>query len=270
VTLDQLGIRRLSQEKRTQRREGVYEAPSIDVLLATNMISVGVDVPRLGAMVVAGQPKSTSEYIQATSRVGRERPGLVISVYNWARPRDLSHYETFCHYHRTLYRQVEAMSVTPFAPRALDRGLTGVLASLLRLCGPEWNANDGAGKVDPVSEHAVTAREAIRDRAAQQLEHPAAVALGERLDHLLDEWKKEAAVGQRNLVYRRRGKSDADVSLLEEPGIEGWSRWTVPTSMRNVETAVPLVLRPTGIGPPTMDWERPERSAPLPDPEAST
>ena len=76
-------------------------------------------------MVVAGQPKSTSEYIQATSRVGRRYPGLVLSVYNWARPRDLSHYETFEHYHRTLYRQVEALSVTPFAPRALDRGLTG-------------------------------------------------------------------------------------------------------------------------------------------------
>ena len=67
---------------------------------------------------------------------------------------------------------------------------------------------------------------------------------------LLDEWKKEAAVGQRTLVYQRRGKSDTDVSLLQEPGIEGWSRWTVPTSMRNVETAVPLKLRRDGISAP--------------------
>ncbi len=263
--LDQLGVRRTSQARRPPSKPGEFVPLSIDVLLATNMISVGVDVPRLGAMVVAGQPKSTSEYIQATSRVGRDRPGLVISVYNWARPRDLSHYETFCHYHRTLYRQVEAMSVTPFAPRALDRGLTGVLASLLRLCGPDWNANDGAAKVDPVDGKAVSARAAIRARADDQLEHVATAALADRVDNLLDAWKAEAAVGQRNLVYQRRGKSDADVSLLLEPAIEGWSRWTVPTSMRNVETTVPLVLRPTGISPPTDDWEPPERSAPLPD-----
>jgi hypothetical protein len=262
ATLDQLAVRRESQDQRTQRKDG--DPLSIDVLLATNMISVGVDVPRLGAMIVAGQPKSTSEYIQATSRVGRQYPGLVIAVYNWARPRDLSHYETFCHYHRTLYRQVEAFSVTPFAPRALDRGLTGVLASLLRLGGPGWNPNPGAGLVDPADSRAVRARETIRARADDQLGHPGALALEERITKLLEAWKTEASVGQRTLVYHRRGKSDSDVSLLQEPGIEGWSRWTVPTSMRNVETAVPLKLRPEAIGLPGADWEAPERSAPLP------
>ncbi len=258
--LDRLFEQRLSQAKREVSKDG-GGLGSIDVLLATNMISVGVDIPRLGTMVVAGQPKSTSEYIQATSRVGRQHPGMVIAVYNWARPRDLSHYETFCHYHRTLYRQVEALSVTPFAPRALDRGLTGVLASLLRLSGPAWNANPGAGLVDPAAEPAARAREAIRKRA-EQVDHDAAELLAERVNVLLEAWKAEAAVGQRTLVYQRRGRSGSDISLLQEPGIEGWSRWTVPTSMRNVETAVPLKLRPDGITAPAEDWDPPERSAP--------
>lgn len=105
---------------------------SPDVVLATNMISVGVDVDRLGLMSVMGQPQMTSEYIQATSRVGRSRPGLVVTMFNAAKSRDLSHYESFTSYHRALYKQVEATGATPFAPRALDRALHGLLVILAR------------------------------------------------------------------------------------------------------------------------------------------
>lgn len=101
-------------------------------VLASNMISVGVDISRLGLMVVNGQPKSTAEYIQATSRVGRGLPGLVVTLYNFGRPRDVSHYEHFQSYHGALYRGVEATSVTPWAPRARDKGLHAVLISLAR------------------------------------------------------------------------------------------------------------------------------------------
>ena len=78
---------------------------------------------RLGPMIAVGQPKATAEYIQATNRLGRDLkgPGLVVTIYNWARPRNLSHYEAFAQYHATFYRHVEALSVTPFAARALDR-----------------------------------------------------------------------------------------------------------------------------------------------------
>src|SRR3712207_5046156 len=112
----------------------LFRSRPIDVLLATSMLQVGVDVARLGLMVVTGQPKNTAEYIQASSRVGRDprRPGLVVTLLNWTRPRDLAHYEDFEHYHATFYRQVEALSVTPYTRRALDRSSTAMFVAAVR------------------------------------------------------------------------------------------------------------------------------------------
>jgi Helicase conserved C-terminal domain len=103
-----------------------------DVVLATSMFGTGVDVLRLGMMVVNGQPKSTAAYIQATGRVGRKSGGLVIDFLRASRPRDLDHYEHFIGYHRALYRSVEPVTVAPFSPRARDRGLGPLEVVLLR------------------------------------------------------------------------------------------------------------------------------------------
>src|SRR3954451_18422 len=128
-----------------------------DVVLATSMLQVGVDVGRLGLMLVVGQPKNTAEYIQASSRVGREssKPGLVVTLANRSRPRDMAHYEQFEHYHDTFYANVEALSVTPFSEAALERGLTGLIVSAARVMDAtaapteslSAEANTGAGRI---------------------------------------------------------------------------------------------------------------------------
>jgi hypothetical protein len=129
-----------------------HERQRVDCAIATNMISVGLDISRLGLMVVHGQPTTHSEYIQATSRVGRddERPGLVITLLNFHRPRDRSHYERFRHYHESFYRSVEVGSVTPFSARALDRGLAGAMVALARHGMPALTPSQGVEKVGDV------------------------------------------------------------------------------------------------------------------------
>lgn len=107
-TLDKL-------EKLSYSKENIEKRhfPS-NVLLATNMISVGIDVARLNVMLLVGQPKLTSEYIQASSRVGRSYPGVAFAMYDGSKSRDRSHYEQFRAYHESFYKHVEPTGATPF------------------------------------------------------------------------------------------------------------------------------------------------------------
>ena len=147
---------RVSTDKVAQARRLLesrfHETKHVDCAIATNMISVGLDIPRLGLMVVMGQPKTHAEYIQATSRVGRtdDRPGLVVTLLNIHKPRDRSHYERFRHYHETFYRSVEVTSVTPFSARALDRGFAGTLVGLARHAEPVLSPPQGIEQIADV------------------------------------------------------------------------------------------------------------------------
>lgn len=233
------------------------EIHAIDVVLATNMLSVGVDVNRLGLMAVNGQPKGTAEYIQATSRVGRSFPGLVCTVLTWARPRDLSHYETFEHYHATFYKHVEAQSVTPFSPRAMDRGLTGAMLSLMRLENDVFSPNEGAGQLSTSNQaEIINAIKVLATRAGNVAEDNSCKQLAEtELKERADEWAKEVSKGGRILAYEKRGPDkDKTVALIKSPGLQAWNNWTVPMSMREVEPGVRLIMNTSHITD-DQDWK---------------
>ncbi|MCP4263903.1 MAG: helicase [Planctomycetes bacterium] len=234
--LDQLEVKYKANWERGETR-------SIDIVLATNMLSVGVDVNRLGLMVVNGQPKNTAEYIQATSRVGRFFPGLVCTVLTWTRPRDLSHYETFEHYHATFYKHVEAQSVTPFAPRALDRGLTGAMVSLLRLNHDELNPNQGAEKLNDTTKPEISpVKRAISDRAWNVKDKTAKQSSEAMIADRVDIWVKEANMSGRSLGYETERRRGDMVALLKKPSVTAWDKFTVPLSMREVEPGVQLIM----------------------------
>ena len=246
--LDQLEIK-FSSEYDTEKGKFVShwqdgDLRAIDVVLATNMLSVGVDVNRLGLMAVNGQPKGTAEYIQATSRVGRASPGLVCTVLTWARPRDLSHYETFEHYHATFYKHVEAQSVTPFSPRAMDRGLTGAMLSVMRLTHDSFSPNIGASQLEKANQPEVTkVIEILAARAGNVEDNTKKQLAIDGLKARVDDWTKEASLGGRTLAYEKRGKQkDTTVALIKSPGVRAWDNWTVPMSMREVEPGVRLIM----------------------------
>lgn len=241
------------------------ETQAIDIVLATNMFSVGVDVNRLGLMVMNGQPKNTAEYIQATSRVGRVFPGLVLTVLTWSRPRDLSHYESFEHYHATFYSHVEAQSVTPFAARALDRGLTGAMVSILRLNSEVLNPNLGAQELNSTANiQAEKVKREVSERAWKvtnkvAVRHNANKMIADRID----QWVKAANKPGRRLGYETRNKQGDVAALLKKPGVLGWDEFTVPMSMREVEPGVQLVMDASILPDPPMWVSRvidPERS----------
>ncbi|MCO4753314.1 MAG: hypothetical protein KC478_02475, partial [Bacteriovoracaceae bacterium] len=244
----------------TKRRlsKDYHDPDSVDVVLATNMISVGLDITRLGLMLVMGQPKTTAEYIQSSSRVGRDdkKPGLVVTLYNIHRHRDRSLYEKFCAYHETFYREVEATSVTPFSPRALDRGLAGTLISLVRHSSPTFTPPKGAFEI---LNHRAELDEIIEKIAKRAKEHDKNLGkedkeklyrdVKDRINKLYDEWTKIAAQDSENnitLQYQTEvgGSTSRLIYDFLDPQLDNlpkeYDLFRCNRSMRDVEPAITL------------------------------
>jgi hypothetical protein len=240
---------------------------SVDVLLASNMISVGVDIERLGVMVVAGQPKTTSEYIQASSRVGRSKdwPGLVVTCFNMAKPRDRSHYERFGTYHDSYYRFVEAQSLTPFSAPALERGLAGTLVGMARLGDVHLTPPEGAMDIGAYKTFATQCADFIADRAEGFREMSAGESarlkaeVRSRARSLLDAWQTIATAarsGQGKRAYSRYDRDKAAgkpilFTILDDDATAKSPEerlFAAPTSMRDVEPTSHLWVERRTLG----------------------
>ncbi len=224
------------------QRHGL-ERDAIDVCLASSIIEVGIDIDRLSLMAVVGQPKTTSQYIQVTGRVGRkweERPGLIVTIYSPTKPRDRSHFEKFRTYHERLYAQVEPTSVTPFAPPVLERALHAVLVSWVR---QRLRVGDvGTPYPVPEAELAEIAN-VLRDRV--NVVDPDELAalerfLSRRVDEwrrwLPGEWQRQSGDAEPGLLYGAGSYADPDQRVRS---------WATPRSLRDVDAECQGVI--TGI-----------------------
>jgi len=244
-----LTIKSLTSNQSAEENARVFEglkAPytnphSLDVTLATNMVSVGLDEPRLGLMVINGQPLTTAEYIQASSRVGRsETPGIVFVNYYKTQARSLSHYENFRAYHRSFYRFVEPSSVTPFTRQVRNRALHATLVSAIRHSENGLIKNSDAEKFDVSDVLILKTLRLIKARIKSALlgsasEKQQIVEDCElQLKKIADEWTSEIGLST-NLRYSAADKSADSLLVAFEQHNKGVGLWPTLNSMRNVE-----------------------------------
>ena len=234
------------ENKRTFERLEYHqnEDKNLDAVLATNMISVGLDVSRLALMIVNGQPLTTAEYIQASSRVGRgEVPGLVFVNYYRDQARSLSHYENFRPYHESFYRFVEPTSITPYTYQARMRALHAALTIVIRHSCKHLLKNDSAGRFDP-SDQTVAAAICSLSQRCSMADPERTSEIKKHIELLAEEWKSfsDRCRDRRQFHYTARDTDKTAERLLynHEDRIKGV--WPTLQSMRNVEASALIKL----------------------------
>ena len=232
---------------------------SLDAVLATNMVSVGLDVARLALMIVNGQPLTTAEYIQATSRVGRgDVPGVVVANYYRHQARSLSHYESFRPYHESFYRFVEPGSVTPFTFQVRSRALHAALVIAIRHSLASLRDNKSAGEFNEESSEVQAVVSELKRRCERAAAGPdQARGIASHLDRLARQWNDEARrckEEKKQLNYQARNNDKTADRLLHTHGESRPGLWATLHSMRNVEGTGSLKIHDW---PPSTQWHGP-------------
>ena len=218
---------------------GSAERP-VDVCLASNIIEVGIDITRLSLLCVVGQPKTTTQYIQVTGRVGRrwnERPGLVVTIYSPSKPRDRSHFEQFRSYHERLYSHVEPTSLTPFSAPALDRALHAILTIYARQLGDAALAQSPYPYPSDLVDRASNLLRARADLVDPNERKTCELILKSRIA----EWQRWERTRWSDI------RATQDAPLLREAGgyvPREWVHlsWPTPTSMRTVDAECDAII----------------------------
>ena len=218
---------------------------SLDAVLATNMVSVGLDVARLALMTINGQPLTTAEYIQASSRVGRsEVPGVVFMNYYRDQARSLSHYESFRPYHEAFYRFVEPTSVTPYTYQARQRALHAALVIVMRHARMGLAGNDTAGNFDPGQSDVDKAIRELKRRCGQSAgDQNQQAEIEAHIDSLVAAWRNEVERcrdSRRALRYQVPGNDNAADRLIYNYDDRIRGLWPTLQSLRNVENSALL------------------------------
>lgn len=215
-----------------------------DAIFTTSMFGTGVDIPHLSLMVVNGQTKTTSQYIQATGRVGREHGALVTTFYKAGRPRDLSHYEIFAGYHHRINLEVEPASVSPFSDGCMAKAAGPAIVSFLRNMpesSVEWFAKYGDNVQNPMARNDFEVF--IKDCLINRAEEDAHVLkyFKSQFDKWLDASKRLTGKGE-NLVYNEYSqyrRAEKNVVLGDPAHERSMELKTVyknaPQSLREIE-----------------------------------